>query len=313
MWRSISALVMLVGCGDNLKTPSDARADSPAIDAKVFHDASNIDAGPRGPAAFQLPGVGNGVYWDDAAATLYLTDDSHDQLVKWTDLGGFVTYGMFPSSTGTLALGTVIVQSDSTFVTPNFGGGTSGTLFTMAADGQSSAAITGVDVTRRRIGIARDSADLVYESFFTGMGTGTPTGGVGTIAIAAGVGTETTITSTGLKRVTGVLVTATTFYVCDQTQAKIIAFTIPGFTQSNFATVPSCDQMIFLPNGDIATGSVTGGVYRVTPAAVVSTILSGLDQPRGLAYDPTLKRLFVIEHSQVLGGHDMLHVVPLDD
>lgn len=140
-----------------------------------------------------------------------------------------------------------------------------------------------------------------------------PAGGLASLVIATGVGTETTITtSTALKKVVGLLATTTTLYVCDQTAAKIYAVVLATGATTTLASPPSCDQLSLLPGGDLVTGSLTGGVYRVTTAGVVSTIASGFEQVRGTAYDPTLRRLFLVEHSVVPGGHDQLHIIPLD-
>lgn len=311
------AIVLLVGCGGS-SASVDARIDGKAIDAKLidakqFEDGSTIDAGPRGPVAFQLPGGGNAVYWDATDSALYLTDDGHGTLVKWTDANSFQTFGTFPTVTGGVALGQIVRRSDATFLVPSFGFGTQGTLFTMAADGSSSGAITGLDATRRRIALAQDSGGLLYEGYFTGTMMAV-TGGVASVAIAAGVGTETAIaTTTSLKKVVGLVATTTTLYVCDQTAAKIYAITLPTGPMTTLASPPSCDQMSLLPSGDLVTGSLTGGVYRITTAGVVSTIVSGFDQVRGTAYDPALRRMFIVEHSSVPGGHDRLHIIPLDN
>jgi len=56
----------------------------------------------------------------------------------------------------------------------------------------------------------------------------------------------------------------------------------------------------------------TGGVYRVTPAGALSTIHSGYEQVRGIAYDPTMKRMFIVEHRATLPTMPRLHVFPLD-
>jgi hypothetical protein len=64
-------------------------------------------------------------------------------------------------------------------------------------------------------------------------------------------------------------------------------------------------------NGDLMTGGT--GVHRITLAGVVTTPFTGFESVRGIAYDPMLKRLFIIEHSATVGVKDKLHVRPLDD
>jgi hypothetical protein len=306
-------VAVVLGCGNPKASVDAPTIDSKKPDAHVFMDATNIDAGPRGPAAFPLAGGGNGVLWDNTAHALYLTDDTHDALVKWTDANSFQMFGTFPAGSAGIALGSIVQLTDGSFLVPSFGFGTQGTLFTMAADGSTSGSITGLDATRRRIGFAQDSTGLLYEAYFTGGGTMMQTGGVASVAIATGAGTETAITSSiALKKVVGLVATTTALFVCDQTAAKIYSVPLPTGTAKTLASLPSCDQLTLLPSGDIASGSLTGGVYRITSAGVVSTIASGFDQVRGTAYDPTMKRLFIVEHSSLPGGKDTLHVIPLD-
>lgn len=60
---------------------------------------------------------------------------------------------------------------------------------------------------------------------------------------------------------------------------------------------------------------LTGGaaeVLRITRTGEVSTLFSGFEQVRGLAYDPRLQRLFIVEHSLTPGTPDRLHIRPLD-
>ena len=54
------------------------------------------------------------------------------------------------------------------------------------------------------------------------------------------------------------------------------------------------------------------GAARASFAGAVSTIFTGFEQVRGLAYDPAMRRLFIIEHSATVGVPDKLHVRPLD-
>lgn len=63
-----------------------------------------------------------------------------------------------------------------------------------------------------------------------------------------------------------------------------------------------------LPSGDLLTG---GGptISRITPTGQVSTLLGNFEQVRGIAYDPTGQRLFVIDHSLTVGQPDKLRVI----
>jgi hypothetical protein len=206
----------------------------------------------------------------------------------------------------------VVKRPDGTILTASFGFGTQGTLFAMTGAGASSA-LTGLDPARRRIGLAQ-AGGVLYASYFVGGGGGSQTGGVASVTIAAGAATEVEIaggsTSAGFKKVVGLAATSGAVFVSDQAQGKIFKIAVPGFAVSTVASVPSADLLALMPNGDLLTGGT--GVHRVTQAGAVTTIFTGFEQVRGLAYDPALRRLFIIEHSATVGVPDKLHVRPLD-
>lgn len=303
--RSLLLLSLLVACGGE----NDARVDAPPAD-----DAAPDAADPRGPATYTLAGGANSLLWDAATTTLYLTDSNANALLKWTDAGGFQQVGMFPAATAGVSLGDLVRRGNGgTILTPSFGFGTQGTLFALRADGTSQT-FTGLDPARRRVGLAQDPAGVLYVGYFVGAMGGPQTGGVARLMIAAGAGTETEIagatTSAGLKKIVGVAATADAVFAADATDNKIYRIALPGLALTTVATVPSADLLTLLPNGDLLTGGT--GVHRITRAGAVTTIFTGFEQVRGLAYDPAMRRLFIIEHSATAGVPDRLHVRPLD-
>lgn len=308
--------MLVAACGDNGDTPIDAPlADAPEIDAMI--DAPTV-VGPRGPKSFELPGVAYGAFWDNTASTLYITDDTNRRLVKWTDANGIQPFGTFATA-GTFVLGAIVQLPDKSFLVPNLGMGTAGNILTLSADGQTAGALPGpVAVDRRRVGITLDATGSLYESFFVpvAMMSGMQAGSVASVDMTTG--DETVIANTvpgGLKKVTGIVVTSTTIYVCEQptaTTGKIWMIANPSGTATAGPTVPGCDLFFVMPNGDLTTGGVTGGIYRITPTGTVTTIRSGFEQVRGIAYDPTMKRMFVVEHRATMATKPLLHVFPLD-
>ena len=120
-------------------------------------------------------------------------------------------------------------------------------------------------------------------------------------------------TAQGLKKVVGIVATPTAVFVSDQTQKKIFEIAIPGnaFSEVTATALPSADLLVILPNGDLLTGGGTT-VQRVTQAGVATDIFTGFEQVHGLAYDATLKRLFIMDHSLTVGTSDKLHIRPLD-
>ncbi|MEQ1932742.1 MAG: hypothetical protein ABL962_02520, partial [Fimbriimonadaceae bacterium] len=92
----------------------------------------------------------------------------------------------------------------------------------------------------------------------------------------------------------------------------IYKIAVPGFAVTTVATTLSADLLAMMPNGDLLTGGAAA-IYRVTQAGVITTAFTGFEQVRGIAYDPTLKRLFIIDHSATVGTPDKLHIRPLDN
>lgn len=203
-------------------------------------------------------------------------------------------------------------RPDGTILTASFGFGTQGTLFAMAGDG-TSRALTGLDPARRRVGLAQGPDGALYVGYFVG-GKAAQAGGVAAVTVTGGAAVETEIaggsTSAGFKKVVGVAAAPGAVFVADQAAKAIYRIAVPGFAVSKVAEVPSADLLVMLPGGDLLTGGT--GVHRVTQAGAVSTIFTGFEQVRGLAYDPALRRLFIIEHSATVGVPDKLHVRPLD-
>jgi hypothetical protein len=309
--RTLLLGLALAACGDDKPGAIDAALPKDAaVDAKLVDAAPE----PRGPATIELAGGANGLLWDNARSTLYLTDSNANKLLTYTDANRIQEVGTFPPATAGVSLGDLVKRNNGSILTPSFGFGTQGTLFTMAPDG-TSASITGLDVARRRIGLAA-AGNTFYVTYFVGGGGGSQTGGVATLTISGGTNaTETEIaggtTSAGFKKLVGIVATPSALFVSDQSQNKIFKIALPDHTVSELATVPSADLMTLMPNGDLLTGGT--GVHRITQAGVVSTIMTGFEQVRGLAYDPTLRRLFIIEHSATVGTPDKLHVRPLDE
>lgn len=309
--RSLSCafLVVLVACGGSKQSSVDA----PVVDSALIDTA--IDApDPRGPKTIELTGGANGLLWDASASKLYLTDNNTNTLLSYTDAAGVQTVGSWPTG-GMISLGDLVKRSDGSILVANFGFGTTGTIFSMAANGTSSA-YTVTDATRRRIGLAQDSAGQLYVAYFVGGGMMMQTGGVASVTLGGTTATETEIaggaTSAGFKKVVGLAATTDAIYVADQTENTIFKIAIPGNAVTTHASsLPSADLLTLMPNGDLLTGGT--GVHRITPTGAVTTILGGFEQVRGLAYDNTLKRLFIIEHSATPGTPDKLHIRPLDN
>jgi hypothetical protein len=260
----------------------------------------------RGPRTIALSGPGHSLLWDNATSTLYLTDDKAGALLKYTDTSGIQTIGTFPMGSAGIQLGDIVKRGDGTILTPNLGSGSGGTLFAMAVDGTSSA-LTGLDATRRREGLSQDVNGVLYDAYFvTGA---SPSSGISSVTISGGAATETDLSS-GFKKLVGIVATPTALFVSDQTQMSVFEISIPGGILTTVGTLATVGPLMMLPNGDLLT---SGGpiVYRLTQSGVSTSAFTGFNDALGLAFDPTLKRLFVIDEGATTG--DTLYIEPLDD
>jgi hypothetical protein len=202
-------------------------------------------------------------------------------------------------------------RADGSFAVPSFGFGKDGTILTLASGGASQA-LTGMEGTRRRIALAVDPSDQLYEGYFVVGPDKQHTGGVARVSVQGGTAVETPIvTSIALGKVVGIAATATTLFTCDQEANTIFAIALADGIAKAIATPPSCDLLLLLPHGDLLTGGPSGGVSRITPTGTVTTVVSGFAQVRGLAYDAAGQRLFFVEHVKGQGASDRLHVVAM--
>jgi sugar lactone lactonase YvrE len=255
-------------------------------------------------ATYDLPGDGNGAYWDADEHALYLTDDTHAQIVRWTEARGFEPAGSF--TPGAQGLGGLVRTRDGAFVVTSFGMGKQGGVLVLSASGAT--AVANLDVTRRRIGITRAPDGTLYDAYFVVEPDKKHVGGVAKLDTAGGK--EEPLTIPGLEKAVGVAATATTLYVSDQEQRAILAYDLASAAVTVAAKdLPSVDMLALLPNGDLVTGGKRGEVYRIDPHGGTKTIASGFSQVRGVAYDAAGARLFVVEHGA--NGHHVLHVLPL--
>jgi hypothetical protein len=311
--RLMMTAVLLSACGGPAKpAPTSAPGSAPPPSPPAPAPAAN--APPATPAvstasAIELPGVGNGVWWDAASRTLFVTDDTHGTLVAWTDAGGLKALGAFQPAGDKLGLGAIVRRSNGSFIVPSFGFGKTGTLLVMASDGHTASALTGLDKERRRIAISA-SGDKLYEAFFVVQADHQHVGGIATVAISDGTASETAIPTTmTIGKLAGLAATPDRLYVCDQEAKQIDAVALPSGQTTVFASLPGCDQLALMPSGALVTGTRTGALLYVAGGSAVAVIASSFDQVRGVAYDAAGKRLFVIDH-RAKGSPDQLHIIP---
>ncbi len=260
----------------------------------------------RGPTDLALAADPNGLYWDATSNTLYVADQAGNQVITWTDAGQFGAATPLPAApSGQTELGGIAETSDGTLLTPRFGFATVGGMIT-DKDG-TVGNVPGLDVTRRRLGVAVAADGTIVDTYF--VKTTTTIGAVATLTLT---GSETDLITTLVKPV-GVAVIGTTVYVSDQSANQILAHDLSGAASTGtvFAIPEGPDLMTAGPSGSLFTGSLTGVVYQIDSAGNVTNFQSGLNETRGVAYDAVNQRLFVAEHVATGTTHS-LHIYPVN-
>jgi hypothetical protein len=104
-------------------------------------------------------------------------------------------------------------------------------------------------------------------------------------------------------------------FVSDQGRNEILVAEIanPAGLRS-FAQVEGPDLLCRGPNNSLFAGSRSGVVFRIGADGTVSTFDTGYRATRGVAYDPTHGRLFVVDHDPDPsdGIQNLIRIVPVD-
>lgn len=247
---------------------------------------------PMRRGSLSLTADPNGLFWQDSSQTLYITDDTGNQIVAWSDRGGLRPAAKLPPPPATgPGLGQVVLTGRAQLVVPRFGMGTAGDVLAGPADGELTP-ISGLLPERRRIGLTQAADGTLYGTYFVKAGTGRA-GAVTTLTLTGG---ETDVI-TGLQKPVGVLAVADRLYVSDQDAGKILQAPLanPSAT-SVFATLPAPDLLAAGPDGSLFTGGPQGAVRQIAATGQATTVAMSARAVRGLAYDATARRLFVALH-----------------
>jgi DNA-binding beta-propeller fold protein YncE len=286
-------VLFLAACGSSNQAPS---------------DAGGVE---RGPKIVAVEGDPNGLWWDDAEQTLYVADDNGNRVLRWTDEDGFSLVRELPAAAPEGAgLGQLVRTDDGTIVVTRFGYGTAGDVVFLPPSGEPEI-VPGLDVERRRIGLTVADDGTLFDSWFVRLSTGDRVGAVGQLSLE---GDEPEVI-TGLQKPVGVLAVGSNLFVSDQDLGQILK--APQSDPSSYtvlATVEQPDLLAAGPDGSLFTGSAGGSLYRITEAGSPSVFESGFQQVRGVAYDPTNRRVFVADHDpdESDGISHMMHILPVD-
>lgn len=290
----IPLMLLLLACTSN--TPE--KESPPGDDSATVVD--------RGPTTIAIDGDPNGLWWADGQLTI--ADDDNNRILQWTDAAGIGLVGDLPPAAAEGAgLGQVIVLDDGTRVVSRFGYGTTGDVVTLSAAGVG-AVVPGLDVERRRIGLALAADGRIFVSWFISGDAGR----VGAVSLLDLAGTETDALP-GLIKPVGIFADAAHLFVTDQDAGELLMAPISDPSDiSVLAQVEAPDLLCGGPDGSLFTGGA-GEVRQISSAGVVTTLASGYQSVRGVAYDAENRRLFFVDHdsNDADGTTNYLQIVPV--
>jgi sugar lactone lactonase YvrE len=264
----------------------------------------------RGPTSLPVDGDPNGLTWDAGTGTLYVADQAGNQILRWTDAGGFQAAVPLPAApAGQTELGGLALLLDGRLVTPRFGFGTSGNLLFTTPDGPATSA-TGLDATRRRLGVTAAADGTLLDGYFVKQGSGR----VGSVAVVTldGLAAVESDVIPGLGKPVGVATIGKDVYASDQDRGQIVHVLLPSGTPDVYVqSIDGPDLLTAGPDGSLFCGSTTGVVYRILAGGQVTTFQGGFQSTRGVAYDAANRRLFVGEHLTT-GTTHAVHILPVD-
>jgi sugar lactone lactonase YvrE len=277
-WLALVALT--ISCSSCSSSPPPM--DDGGTDAATVPTNTTID----------LDGDANGLYWDAATSTLFIADDGNNRILTYTDAAGVTKLvDLPPASASGPGLGQLIPLDDGSLLVTRFGYGTAGDVVQVMPD-TTTKIITGLDPTRRRIGLARADDGSIFDTYFVKNGTAY----VGSVAKLSLAGTETDVV-TSLQKPVGVLVTGGTLFFDDQSTNTLYSTPAasPG-ASTQFALLPDADLLCVGPNGTMFSGGADGNVRQIDASGAVTVFATGFAGARGVAYDAANHRLFIANH-----------------
>jgi hypothetical protein len=273
-------------------------------------------------ADYPLDGGANGVLWDAATKTLYLTDDKAHSLLSFDDAHACCTArrtlpdALVPEKG--VSLGDMIKLDDGTILATSFGSGSDGTIFSIPTAGAPTK--LAVAPEKLRIGLARTNDGRYYEGYFSSAKP--HVGNVAQFDPVSGKEVDL-IKDSKLHKLVGLVAMHDALYVAQQdkkdlTANAIFKITVPkGEVSQVAANLPGADALLMLPDGDLLTSGV-GGISRITQGGNVTPVHLGatFGEIYGIAYDDEMHRVFFIERGASEGEEhgprkpDTLHIRP---
>lgn len=270
------------------------------------------------PAKVALNALPNGIAVRPSDGTIFITDDRTSSVLS-SNGGEFKPYASIPVAVGQgKSLSQVSVTGSGELVVERFGFGTASAIFVIADNGTTSA-LTGLDGTRRRLGLLAIGPGQLLSSWFIKNAGSPPQGGLSLVTYdeATHAAVERDLL-TGLGKPVGIAVSGGNVFVSDQANNAIVKANLAALLSAATPITPTVSVHIDTPDlmaadaqGRLYTRCNKNGLCEIAPDGTISVLANDFQEPRGVALDASHDRLYAVDRAASASGTSYLRTFPL--
>lgn len=273
------------------------------------------------PQRVSLDARANGIVIRPADGRIFITDDKTNSVLSSVDGSTFTPFAAIPVVAGQAnALSQVTIADTGSLLVGRFGFGTAGAVFDVGAN-RSVSTLSGVDPTRRRLGLSAIGMGKLLSTWFVKNGNAPATGGLSLITYEESTHTASEHNLlTGLAKPVGIAVQSDAVFISDQADNMILKTSLSGLV--NHAQADGLNTTVIKINGpDLLSIDSNGALYtkcnstavcRIGPDNSVAVIANDFEDARGVAIDPGHHLLYVIDRLKSASGASALRSIPLN-
>ncbi|WP_240655814.1 hypothetical protein [Paraburkholderia phosphatilytica] len=281
---------------------------------------------PVTPQRIAIAAKPNGLAVRATDGALFVTDENTNSVLQSADGTRFTSYATLPPVPGQpTSLSQIAFDDAGTLLIERFGFGTASAVFvaappTATTGGDALIQLTGIDPTRRRLGLASLGRGKLLSTWFVKNGNEPEHGGLSLITYdpVTGTANERDLVVDLVKPV-GVAVAGDNVYVSDQAQntiqraslATLLSMAQPAVSGAAFAHVDAPDLLAAAPDGRLFTKCGATGVCAIAADGTTSVLANDFQQARGIAVDAPRNRLVVVDRASGTSGVSALRILPL--
>lgn len=262
----------------------------------------------------------NGIVVRAEDAATFITDDTSNSVLVSKDGERFTRYASIDAVAGQAnSLSQLSLGEGHTLFVARFGFGTAGGVFEIG-EGGAVTALSGLDPTRRRLGLVSIGAGRLLSSWFVKGDNPSQAGGVSLIVYdeQTHIATERDLLLR-LGKPVGIGVFRGRVFIADQQGNRIVdadlaallAADHPLQTDAVLASVGSPDLLAVGRDGTLFTKCGPTGVCSIAQNGSVTALPGDFDDVRGVAVDETGGWLYVVDRAKSAQTPSYVRVLPV--